>query len=89
MVNIIKSCSMIFPLVGNLAEDVNMAGCHGLKLSIYAENLPNDVRKRYRKKFKYSNDDLLYPYELISSGWTDDQSVWPDLQFCHIWATAT
>ena len=45
-----------------LAEDVNMAGCRGLKLSIYAENLPNDVRKGYRKKLKYSHDDLLDTY---------------------------
>ena len=57
-----------------------MAGCRGLKLSIYAENLPNDVRKGYRKKLKYIHDDLLDPYEL-SSGWFDDPSVWPDSQF--------
>ena len=61
-----------------------MAGCSGLKLSIYAENLPNDVRKRYRKKLKYSHDDLLDPYEL-SSGWLDDPSVWTDLQFGDIY----
>ena len=67
-----------------MAEDVNMAGCRGLKLSIYDENLPNDVRKRYRKKLKYSNDDLLDPYEL-SSGWFDDPSVWPDLHFGDIY----
>ena len=71
-----------------MAEDVNMPGCSGLKLSIYAENLPNDVRKRYRKKLKYSHDDLLDPYEL-SSGWFDAPSGWPDLQFADILATAT
>ena len=67
-----------------MAEDVNMAGCRGLKLSIYAENLPNDVRKGYIKKLTYSHDDLLDPYELIS-GWFDDPSVWPDLQFGDIY----
>ena len=67
-----------------MAEDVNMAGCRGLQLTIYAENLPNDVRKGYIKKLTYSHDDLLDPYELIS-GWFDDPSVWPDLQFGDIY----
>ena len=46
--------------------------------------MPNDVRKGYINKLTYSHDDLLDPYELIS-GWFDDPSVWPDLQFGDIY----
>jgi hypothetical protein len=69
-----------------LAKDVNMlgwqpgTGCCGLKLSIYAENFPDEARKGYSKKLKYNHEGLMDTYEL-TSGWLFDQSVCPDLPF--------
>ena len=46
-------------------------GCCGLKLSIYAENLPDEARKGYSKKLKYNHEGLMDPYEL-TGGWLCD-----------------
>jgi hypothetical protein len=51
-----------------------------LKLSIYAENLPDEARIAYSKKLKYNHEGSVDPYELIS-GWLCDPSVCPDLPF--------
>jgi hypothetical protein len=67
-----------------LAEDVNMAGSSSGRLSMYAESLPAEARKRYKNKLLFNNNCLPDPYEL-STGWLDDLSVWPDLQFGDIY----
>jgi hypothetical protein len=57
---------MVFPLVGRRRKHGWLAlhGCCGLKLSIYAENLPDEARKAYTKKLKYNHEGLMDPYEL-------------------------
>ena len=57
-----------------------------IKLSEYASKLPFDAKRRYQSKLGYNNgkESLPDPY-LLSSGWKDDPTCWPDLSFGDIY----
>jgi hypothetical protein len=71
-------CDSIIDRIDPLSDDI--------EISDYVKKLPLEARKRYVVKLLYNYGRCMLPDPyLIKSTWNDDPSLWPHIEFGHVY----